>query len=139
MNRKLTLIRGLPGSAKSTLAQIIVNKNPLTTIRFEADFFFMKDGVYTFKGEDLWRAHAMCQNQARYHLSNEKDVVVANTFTTLEEMQPYLDMKYDSIEIIKCINSFGSVHDVNEDVIQRMRDRWEDVVGETINEFPVRS
>ena len=139
MHRKLTLIRGLPGSAKSTLAKELLYCNPMTTVHFEADFWFMKDCVYTFEAKDLWRAHAMCQNQTRYHLSNEKNVIVANTFTTLEEMQPYLDMKYDSIEIIKCVNDFGSIHNVPDHAIERMKERWEDIDGETINEFPVRS
>ena len=138
MHRKLTLIRAIPGSGKSTLAQKLVDDNPMTSIRLEADFWFIKDGVYNFKADELWRAHAMCQNQTRYHLSNDKSVIVANTFITLKEMQPYLDMKYDSIEIIKCINSFKSIHDVPDDAIQRMRDKWEDVIGETIYEATIR-
>jgi len=128
MSRKLTLIRGLPGSGKSTIAKMMVDDNPLSTIHFEADMFFVKDGEYKFDPTKLKNAHLMCQNQARYHLGNDKNVVIANTFTMVAEMQPYLDMDYASIEIIHCTGKYDSIHNVPEHTIQQMKDRWENYV-----------
>jgi hypothetical protein len=54
---------------------------------------------------------------------------VANTFTQFWEVKPYLDLadQHDyNVVIIVCTNDFGSTHDVPDDAIERMRERWED-------------
>jgi len=61
-------------------------------------------------------------------------VIVSNTFTTIGEMQPYLDAakEYDyTVQVVDCHGTFGSVHGVPEEVIERMRARWEQYKGES--------
>lgn len=48
----LTLIRGLPGAGKSTLASELVSREP-NTKHFEADMFFVEDGMYRFDKSKL--------------------------------------------------------------------------------------
>ena len=123
----LTLIRGLPGSGKSTLAQAVCNGVEAgISIHYEADMFFEdEDGRYTFDGQQIGEAHEWCQESTRQSLANGLNVVVSNTFTTLREMQPYLDMKYDKLQIIECKGNFGSIHDVPAAAVERMKARWE--------------
>ena len=124
---KLTLIRGLPGSGKSTMARkIAVDTGAL---HIEADMWVDYSQPYT--PEAAKRAHAICQSQARHALVFGGSVVVSNTFTRQWEMQPYLDMarKYGvQVEIITATGDYGSVHDVPDDVIAAMVARWEEVV-----------
>lgn len=54
----LMLIRGLPGSAKSTLAKSFVIYQYQ---HIEADMYFMKNGEYVFDVNVLHRAHKWCQ------------------------------------------------------------------------------
>jgi len=127
----LTLIRGLPGSGKSTRAKEMVDANPMTTVHVEADMWFVEDGEYKFDPTELGKAHTWCQNITKYHLLDGKNVVVANTFTMIKEMQSYIDFansKGIKLEIITCTGDYGSIHDVPGHAIERMKDRWEDFV-----------
>lgn len=121
---ELVLIRGLPGSGKSTMAKTMRNH-----CHFEADQFFMHDGEYKFDPSKLKEAHDFCQKKTEQALQINRDVVVSNTFTRKWEMQAYLDIaaKYGAtVRIIKAEGNYKNVHGVPDEAIQRMRDRWED-------------
>jgi predicted kinase len=123
---KLTLIRGLPGSGKSTMARKIAIDTG--ALHVEADMWV--DYSRRYDPDAVKRAHAICQSQARRALQYGGSVVVSNTFTRQWEMQPYLDMAHQygaQVEIITANGDYGSVHDVPESAIQAMRDRWEEV------------
>lgn len=120
----LIIIRGLPGSGKSTLAKTF------SWNHFEADQYFTDlEGNYDFDPIKLREAHGWCQEMVFDALELGQDTVVSNTFTTLWEMDSYInycDEYGHTFSVIKCEGSYGSVHDVPEDVISKMRDRWED-------------
>lgn len=58
---RLVLIRGLPGTGKTTLAKGYVAKGYR---HFEADHFFMQNGQHRFDKERLSEAHAWCLAEA---------------------------------------------------------------------------
>ena len=122
---KLTLIRGLPGSEKSTIAkQIAVDTGAL---HVEADMWL--DYSQQRNPHAVGMAHDICQARARNTLAFGASVVVSNTFTQQWEMQPYLDMarQYGAqVEIITAMGDYGSVHNVQAEAIQAMRERWEE-------------
>jgi predicted kinase len=127
----LFLIRGLPGSGKSTLAK------QLGLTVFEADQFFMKDGVYQFDPSLLAEAHKQCQENTFKELSKGNSVCVANTFTKRWEMQPYIEMA-DVIDArLTVVSLFDgglsdeqlaarNTHGVPLAAIQAMRSRWQE-------------
>lgn len=119
----LIIIRGLPGSGKTTFAR------GFNATLIEADMFFEKDGIYTFDSKKLGEAHNWCFTRTRQLLSEGYDVVVANTFTTLKEMRPYLFMGHN-YNVYKCVGNFGSIHNVPQSTIHKMQDRWENYAGE---------
>ena len=126
MSKTLYLIRGLPGSGKSTLARVLVSHN---SQHWEADMFFINgNGDYKFNPKLLPKAHEWCQKQVERVMKCGLDVAVSNTFTRLEELFPYRIMAehygYD-VQIIECHGEFGSIHDVPERTIRRMRERWQ--------------
>lgn len=127
---QLFLIRGLPGSGKSSLA------DSLDLPVFEADDFFVHDGVYRFDPGLLPQAHADCQRRAREALEHGLSCVVANTFTQRWEMQPYIEMAEElgarltvvSVYDGGCSNvelASRNKHGVPLDAIATMRVRWE--------------
>ena len=118
----LILIRGLPGSGKSTLARSIAFNRE----HYEADDYW-KDR--RFDPKFLHLAHKECQEKTRKALREGKDVIVANTFTRLWEMQPYLEMTEDVV-VYRATGKFESIHCVPQKTIDKMKRRFEDYDGE---------
>ena len=119
--RELILIRGLPGSGKTTMAKQYHG----SYIHLETDMFWGPD--YKIDLSRLQEAHEWCQQSTRIFLANYS-VIVSNTFTTKKELYPYFDIASDYgivPQIILCLNQFGSVHKVPKEVMQKMRDRFE--------------
>lgn len=134
----LILIRGIPGSGKSTLAKMLQNelwKVGEQCMRFEADMYFENfvKGTYDFDATKLRQAHMWCQENTRQSLSRGDTVIVSNTFTTLKEMKPYVDMiraHGKEPTILLCQSNWGSIHDVPEETIEAMKKRFQfDITG----------
>ena len=122
----LHLIRGLPGSGKTTMAQALLDKGIIDCF-FEADQYFEKDGVYTFVPELVTTAHEWCQEQTFNALRQGLVVAVSNTFSRRWEMEPYLEFcRQEGIPrcICVCEGYWPSIHAPDE-VVARMRQRWE--------------
>lgn len=121
---KLILIRGLPGSGKSTQAKQLKNFTHV-----EADMFFELQGKYKFDPTKIKEAHAWCQNKTKLALAEGKDVVVSNTFTQHWEMEKYKQFAQEfkaELEIVTATGNWPNVHGVPETKIQEMKLRWED-------------
>lgn len=135
----LTLVRGLPGAGKSTLARQLSNVD--SSIHIEADMYFMNGNVYTYNQAMIGNAHYWCQDRTTNALLQGRSVVVSNTFTTLKEMRPYFEiaLEYGIIPtIFLAQNDFGNVHDVPEESLQKMRNRFCFDVSPLIKEFKNR-
>lgn len=124
----LTIIRGLPGSGKTTLAHQIALASGAVVI--EADqYFTRKNGEYVFNALDLASAHNWCFDTAANNLCKGNSVIVSNTFTRKWEYERYLDLAEDlkiKTVLLVCKSSFKSVHNVPQDQLERMAARWED-------------
>jgi predicted kinase len=135
MNKLKTLIilRGLPGSGKSTFAKSIAKSYQI----FEADQFFMKNGKYEFDATKLKKAHNLCKRNVhksmRRNLFNSvfyRNIVVSNTFTQEWEMKFYLTLakKYGyRVHTIIIENRHGGMneHGVPKDKIEIMKQRFQ--------------
>ena len=132
MEKVLILLRGLPGSGKSTFANYMFSNNI-----FEADqYFYDEEGKYNFDISKLHQAHLDCQRRVEeaMKLSNNSqygnEIVVSNTSTTEKELKPYLDLadKY-GYQVVSLIveNRHGnkSVHNVPDETMEKMRNRFE--------------
>ena len=128
--KQLILLRGIPGSGKSTFAKSIGG------VHIEADQFFMMNGKYNFDITKIKLAHKYCQNQTEAWMKtdgtqvNNDKIVVSNTFTQEWEMEPYFKLAekygYRTFSLI-VENRHGGVneHDVPEDKLELMKNRFE--------------
>lgn len=131
----MILIRGLPGSGKSTkahqMAEEITNG---CTIICEADQYFEQLGH--FDGSKLGRAHEECKRKALNSLHSQYNIIVSNTFSKQWEMQPYINMANEFGVTVDIIDLFDGgltdaqlaercVHKVPQSTINKMRNRWE--------------
>ncbi|HLR16431.1 MAG TPA: AAA family ATPase [Alcanivoracaceae bacterium] len=122
--KTLYIIRGLPGSGKTTLANKLAPKANAC-----ADDYFETEHGYEFDPEKLAEAHAYCLQTIRDFLAQGfTEVAVHNTFVLREHVTPYIKLAREFgyyYNIIICRSHFGNVHNVPQEVIQRMRRDFE--------------
>jgi predicted kinase len=125
MEKVLYIVRGIPGSGKSTFAKT------LSDLHIESDMFFIKEGEYKFDGSKIKDAHNWCQDVVEHWMDeNKPKIVVSNTFTQEWEMEPYFELSkthgYKTFSII-VENRHGneSIHGVPEDKLEQMKNRFE--------------
>jgi adenylate kinase family enzyme len=128
--KKLILLRGLPGSGKSTFADLIGARGA-GYAHFEADMYFMKDGKYKFDPSQIKMAHNWCMIQTEKAMADDTSIIiVSNTFTQEWEMDFYYEKaKYYDYDVFSVIleNRHGGVntHGVPEDKLEIMKNRFE--------------
>jgi len=136
--KTLIIVRGVPGSGKSTFAAKLkeyLTKHNYVGETYESDTFFMKNGVYKFNPDLLYLAHKICYDKVFSNL--EKDGVdfsiVANTFILQSDIKKYRkhaeELGYDVV-VYRMTNKFKDVHEVPEETLKKMRESICNVDGE---------
>ncbi|WP_375749834.1 ATP-binding protein [Vibrio sp. HN007] len=128
MTQQFILIRGLPGSGKTTLAKKM--KTQLGAKHYEADMYFEdRHGNYVYDASKIVSAHRWCQEQTKQALKEGHNVIVSNTFVQQWEMKVYEDMASEEgieLSVFICNGEYQNIHNVPEEVIDRMRQNWEE-------------
>jgi len=129
----LILLRGVPGSGKTTLGNIILfnTQSNIQDVLSADNFFVNEKGEYIFDATKLKEAHNDCQVKCAERMRNQfSKIVVANTFTQEWEMEPYFTMaeRYNyRIHSVIVENRHGgkNVHNVPEEKLEQMADRFQ--------------
>ena len=126
--KTLILLRGLPGSGKSTVAKLFGD----SLYHYEADMFFMDEkNNYNFDSTKLKDAHNWCRHKTMDAMKEGHPlVIVSNTFTQEWEMDAYYllaeETGYRVVSIIVENRHGGkNIHDCPEDKVEIMRNRFE--------------
>uniref|UniRef100_A0A669QX74 NEDD4 binding protein 2 like 2 n=1 Tax=Phasianus colchicus TaxID=9054 RepID=A0A669QX74_PHACC len=92
-SRKVLLIlRGLPGSGKSTLSRFLLDHSRDGIVLSTDDYFRQQDG-YTYNAAQLGDAHDWNQKRAKQAMEQGKSpVIIDNTNTQAWEMKPYVEV-----------------------------------------------
>ena len=134
--KNLYIVRGLPGSGKSTFAKKLVGEDFLVC---EADKYFIdkETGEYNFDFTKIKDAHKFCKDTVETYMKDSlvndqfyREIAVSNTFTQEWEMEPYIELaKQYGYQVTSLIveNRHGGVneHNVPEDKIEIMKNRFE--------------
>ena len=128
----LVLLRGLPGSGKSTFGKVILPWPESDEFRVISadDFFINENGEYIFNPAKLSEAHSSalksCEVKMQLKIST---IVVANTFVTEDELSPYFDLanqynyKVYSV-IVENRHGNKNIHGVPDETLTKMKNNF---------------
>jgi len=136
MVKILYIVRGIPGSGKSTFAKMLVGEDFLVC---EADKYFIdkETGEYNFDFTKIKEAHKFCQDTVESYMKDSlvndqfyREIAVSNTFTQEWEIRPYFELaKNYGYKVFSIVveNRHGGTnqHEVPEEVLTKMRERFE--------------
>lgn len=127
--QSLILLRGLPGSGKSILANVLSENGRYPVFSID-DFFTDQHGNYQFEFEKNHVAYKQCEDNTHKALqAGAEKIFVANTFTMLWEMEPYFKMasEFDCKLFIATVEKYHSsknIHDIPDEQLQKMAEKY---------------
>ena len=96
------IMRGLPGSGKSTIKSQIVEKYQ-NAVACSADDYFISRGSYQYNPRQVQMAHEQCQAKAKVACQSGANVIVIdNTNLQLWQMKLYTDLagKFNYVVVV---------------------------------------
>ncbi len=112
----LFLLRGAPGSGKSSLAKAMLQAGLADHCTEADDYYTQADGSYKWSPEKIGIAHKQCREYVEMWMNQKHKIIVSNTSTTKKHLKPYylLAEKYGYAvqEIICRYPIFENVHGV---------------------------
>lgn len=130
---KMLLIRGQPGSGKSTVASKLAAKYGVK--HFENDSYLMHGDKYVWTPEAAKDAAKRCFEDAMSALRSGKDTIVSNVFVTRKSIDRYVRAAKQlgcEVQVWRMTNDFGNVHDVPVNVLASMKSGFQDYPGEKL-------
>ena len=130
---RFLLIRGLPGSSKSTVARKLAAK--YGTVHIENDAYLMHGDKYMWTPEAAKDAANRCFEDAMSALRSGKDTIVSNVFVARKSIDRYVRAAKQlgcEVQVWRMTNDFGNVHDVPEKTLASMKTGFQDYPGEKL-------
>ena len=133
MNKTVIILRGAPGSGKSTWVENYFGYDCDESVLCEsvsADTYrYDNFGDYIYKPEDNKKCHDLCFKEFCTLVSLQYDLLcVDNTNIKKNEYQRYVKYAQEhSYQVYQKVftGDYSNIHGVPDDVIQRMRDTFE--------------
>jgi predicted kinase len=120
----LVILRGLPGSGKSTFAELF--KAPICS----ADDFLMIDGVYVWTQARVRRAHELCEAKCKSLMEAEEPlIIISNMNVKARDWRTYGKMAEDTGYMVFTViieNRHGgkNSHGVTEEMMKDIEERF---------------
>ena len=148
--KMIVIMRGLPGSGKSYMANKMIEGMGDEAIICSTDYIWeTKPHGYFWIPEFVGVAHKINQAKVREACKKALVVIVDNTNTTFKEIKPYLEIAKEEgyvVEVMEPKTAWAfdveeceqrNSHGVPLESIKRMKDRYEpnDIITQKIKEY----
>jgi predicted kinase len=128
--KTLILLRGLPGSGKSTFAAILSEDGKYPVYCIDDYFTDPKTGTYTFDFANNFKAYRDCEERTEKSMqSQKKKIIVENVFSLEWEMEPYFQLAKTyayQVHVMTMENRHGgeNIHGIDREKTQRIADKF---------------
>lgn len=129
-SNSLILLRGLPGSGKTTLAHLLSENGKYPYYSVDDYFTDEVTGAYSFVFKSNYLAYKQCEERTREAMhNNQAKVIVHNTFTINWELEIYfklaLEFKYAIfVCTVENYHAFKNIHDIHDEQLKKMAEKY---------------
>ena len=122
----LCIIRGLPGSGKSTFA----SRSFPGAFHIENDMLHITNGKYEFREDLAAERQKKVKDIVREVLNAGADVIISNVFPSPKKLKDFIQMAKDvgtDCSIFRMTGNFMNRHSVPEKVLAAMKSQFRDI------------
>jgi predicted kinase len=129
-HNSLILLRGLPGSGKTTLAKVLSENNTYPV--FSVDDYFTDEitGEYLFNFKDNHLAYKECEELSKDAMQQSiSKIFVHNTFTMDWELEPYFKLasEFNYTLFVVTVENYHlhkNTHEVSDEQLHKMAEKY---------------
>lgn len=125
----LVILRGLPGSGKSSLAQVLSEEGKYPVFSID-DYFTDSEGNYQFIYNENYKAYALCEMNCMQAMeAGVKKIFIDNVFSLDWELEPYVQLasayKYRLFVLtVEKRHEGENIHGIEAEQIERMAEKY---------------
>lgn len=130
MDTALIILRGLPGSGKSSLAALLSEEGKYPVFSIDNYFTDHETGEYKFDPYQNHLAYKQCEMRTEDSMKNgARKIFVDNTFTIEWEMEPYFKLasRYNyAVFVVTVENRHGNtnIHNISTEQLEKMATKY---------------
>ena len=127
---QLVILRGLPGSGKTTIARSLSEANKYPVFSIDDYFTNPETGEYHFAFSENHLAYKHCETQTEKAMQEQKQkIFLHNTFTLDWEIEPYFELakryQYDVFVLtVEKYHSGDNSHGITEEQLKKMAEKY---------------
>lgn len=131
--KSLIILRGLPGSGKTSLAHLLAEEGKYPVFSVD-DYFTNEKGEYRFEFDKNHLAYKQCEENVKVAMkSSAGKIILHNVFSIEWEIEPYFKLASEfnyTVFVATVENRHGNknTHDISDEQLAKMAEKYKVVL-----------